>query len=115
MNNEAPCFGRIEDPTQEELDVLEGRARFDPTRKVGENLPPGSRTILDFPWLPTPQLTIRAFNALRRFGITRMEQFDEIPDRDLVHIHGLGPKGIRELRQARALLNIEVSTPRVAS
>lgn len=112
MNNEALCLGRIEDPTQQELDVLEGRAPFDPTRKVGENLPPGSCTIPDFPWLSTGQLTIRTFNALRRAGVANMREFDEIPDQHLVHIHGLGPKGIWELRRARALIQPHESDPK---
>lgn len=40
--------------------------------------------------------------ALAEHGITTLEQIAEMTDREMLHIHGVGPKAVRLLREAIA-------------
>lgn len=43
-----------------------------------------------------------ARRALAALGYTRLAQLKNIPDADLLKIHGVGPKAVRALREALA-------------
>jgi predicted flap endonuclease-1-like 5' DNA nuclease len=43
-----------------------------------------------------------ARQALAATGYTRLDQLRNIPDADLLKIHGVGPKAVRVLREALA-------------
>lgn len=43
-----------------------------------------------------------ATGALRHAGYTRLEQLDGVPARDLLALHGVGPKAVRLLGEALA-------------
>ncbi|GAA4883753.1 DNA-binding protein [Actinomycetospora straminea] len=43
-----------------------------------------------------------ATSALRHVGYTRLEQLDGVPARDLLALHGVGPKAVRLLGEALA-------------
>jgi DNA-directed RNA polymerase alpha subunit len=46
-----------------------------------------------------PKLSAPAQRALAGAGITRLEQLTTMTEADLLKLHGLGPKTIRQLRQ----------------
>jgi predicted flap endonuclease-1-like 5' DNA nuclease len=41
-----------------------------------------------------------AERALAQAGYTRLEQFADVTEKDLLRLHGIGPKAIRTLRSA---------------
>ncbi|AIQ58253.1 DNA-binding protein [Paenibacillus borealis] len=43
-----------------------------------------------------------AHRALAGAGIVRLEQLTDITEEELLKLHGMGPKGVRILRQALA-------------
>lgn len=45
-------------------------------------------------------LSAPALRALTGAGYTRLEQLSRVSGRDIKRLHGMGPKGIRLLRQA---------------
>jgi len=47
-----------------------------------------------------------ASRALLGSGITRLEQLTRVSEADLLRLHGMGPKGIEQLRQALAGRNL---------
>jgi hypothetical protein len=49
-----------------------------------------------------PKLSQPAHRALALAGITRLRQLTKITEADLLALHGVGPKSIRELRAALA-------------
>ena len=49
-----------------------------------------------------PRIGAPATNALAVAGITRLEQLTALSERDLLKIHGVGPKAVRILREALA-------------
>lgn len=51
----------------------------------------------ELPWIGRP-----ARDALEVAGVTRMAQLAEWTERDLLALHGVGPKAIRLLREAGA-------------
>ena len=57
------------------------------------NLPNG-----DFP----AGLSQPALRALNNAGITSLEQLSRFPEKAIADLHGMGPKGIRMLREALA-------------
>jgi hypothetical protein len=52
----------------------------------------------DFP----PKLGRPARDALIVAGYTRLEQLTQVSAKELLKLHGMGPKGIRQLREALA-------------
>lgn len=52
----------------------------------------------DFP----PNLGRPARDALIVAGFTRLEQLTQVTEKDLLKLHGMGPKGIRQLREGLA-------------
>lgn len=49
-----------------------------------------------------PGLSRPAQRALAGAGYTRLEQLTEVSAKDLGKLHGMGPKAIRQLREALA-------------
>jgi predicted flap endonuclease-1-like 5' DNA nuclease len=49
-----------------------------------------------------PGLSQPAIRALAGVGVTTLDQLTEFRERDLAKLHGMGPKGIRTLREALA-------------
>jgi hypothetical protein len=47
-----------------------------------------------------PELAAPAHRALMAAGYTTLEQIRQVSERDLLKLHGMGPKGIRQLREA---------------
>lgn len=47
-----------------------------------------------------PQIGRTALRALAAAGITRLDQLAKVSDRDLLALHGVGPKAVRILRSA---------------
>jgi hypothetical protein len=45
-------------------------------------------------------LSAPAERAFARAGYTRLEQFADVTEKDLLRLHGVGPKAIRTLRSA---------------
>ncbi|HEY7104565.1 MAG TPA: hypothetical protein VH573_23240 [Mycobacteriales bacterium] len=45
-------------------------------------------------------LSAPAERALAQAGYTRLEQFADVSEKDLLRLHGVGPKAIRTLRTA---------------
>ena len=45
-------------------------------------------------------LSAPALRALAGVGYTRLEQLSRVSEADIKRLHGMGPKGIRLLRQA---------------
>jgi predicted flap endonuclease-1-like 5' DNA nuclease len=43
-----------------------------------------------------------AIRALAGVGVTTLDQLTEFRERDLADLHGMGPKGVRILREALA-------------
>ena len=52
-------------------------------------------TLGDFPQVSQP-----ALRALEAAGITRLEQLTKFSEAEIAGLHGMGPKGIRILKQA---------------
>ena len=52
----------------------------------------------DFP----PKLGRPARDALIVAGYTRLEQLTQVTEKELLRLHGMGPKGIRQLREGLA-------------
>ena len=50
----------------------------------------------DFP----PGLSAPALRALAGAGYTRLEQLSRVSEAEIKRLHGMGPKGIKLLRQA---------------
>ncbi len=48
-----------------------------------------------FPNIPQP-----AVRALKNAGYTNLAQLRAIPDAELLKLHGMGPKGVRIIRDA---------------
>lgn len=51
---------------------------------------------------PIPKISRPANDALTAAGFTSLEQLTAVTERDLLGLHGFGPKGIRILREAMA-------------
>ncbi|MFN8470392.1 MAG: hypothetical protein U0X20_32865 [Caldilineaceae bacterium] len=49
-----------------------------------------------------PKLSQPAWRALTGAGYWRLEQLTAVSASDLLKLHGMGPKGIRQLREAMA-------------
>lgn len=49
---------------------------------------------------PLPNVGRPAANALALAGYTRLDQVREVPEADLLGLHGVGPKAIRIIREA---------------
>jgi DNA-directed RNA polymerase alpha subunit len=47
-----------------------------------------------------PNISAPATRALASIGITRLEQLTTVTEADLNKLHGMGPKGIRLLKEA---------------
>lgn len=41
-----------------------------------------------------------AHRALKDAGLTRLEQFTSVTEKELLEMHGVGPKAVREIGQA---------------
>ncbi|MEJ2890216.1 DNA-binding protein [Actinomycetospora aeridis] len=50
-----------------------------------------------------------ATGALRAAGYTRMAQLDGVPAKDLLALHGVGPKAVRLLQEALAEQGMRLS------
>ncbi|MGY1742738.1 MULTISPECIES: DNA-binding protein [unclassified Blastococcus] len=50
-----------------------------------------------------------ATGALLHAGYTRLDQLAGLPERDLLALHGVGPKAVRLLREALAERGLELS------
>lgn len=49
---------------------------------------------------PLPQISGPFNSALQEAGYTHLEQFTSVTAAELLKLHGVGPKGIRMLREA---------------
>ncbi|MEX3714420.1 DNA-binding protein [Cytobacillus horneckiae] len=47
-----------------------------------------------------PNISKPANSALALAGYIKLEQFEKVTESDLLKLHGVGPKGIRILREA---------------
>ena len=52
-----------------------------------------------------------AFRALSAAGFTRLEQFTKTTDKELLKLHGVGPKAIRLIRAALKELDLSFTKP----
>ena len=52
-----------------------------------------------------------AERALAQAGYTRLEQFADITEKDLLRLHGVGPRAIRVLRAALEAHGLTFRTP----
>ena len=52
-----------------------------------------------------------AERAFAQGGYTRLEQFADVTEKDLLHLHGVGPKAIRVLRAALETHDLTFRTP----
>ena len=49
-----------------------------------------------------PKLSGPAHQALGTIGVTRLEDLTKFTEKDIKNLHGMGPKGMRELHEALA-------------
>ncbi len=49
-----------------------------------------------------PKMSAPAHRALAGAGITRLDQLTTMREADIAQLHGMGPKALRELREALA-------------
>ena len=49
-----------------------------------------------------PKLSRPAHQALATIGVTRLEDLTKFTEKDIKNLHGMGPKGMRELHEALA-------------
>jgi hypothetical protein len=61
----------------------------------------------DFP----PGLSNPARRALASAGYTRLEQLAQVTEAGLLKLHGIGPKSIRQLREALAARGLAFAPP----
>ncbi len=54
----------------------------------------------DQPQTDLPNISAPATRALAGIGITRLEQLTTVTEADLKKLHGMGPKGIRILKES---------------
>ena len=47
-----------------------------------------------------PRLSAPALRALASVGVTRLEQLTTFTEADIKKLHGMGPNGIKQLREA---------------
>ena len=47
-----------------------------------------------------PRMGAPALRALASVGVTRLEQLTAFTEKDIKKLHGMGPKGITQLREA---------------
>ena len=59
-----------------------------------------SNTTSNLPLGDFPKVSQLALRALEAAGITRMEQLAKYSETEIANLHGMGPKGIRILKQA---------------
>jgi predicted flap endonuclease-1-like 5' DNA nuclease len=52
-----------------------------------------------------------ADRALAQAGYTRLEQFADVTEKDLLRLHGVGPKAVRLLRAALETHHLTFRTP----
>ena len=52
-----------------------------------------------------------ARNALAYAGITRLEQLTKVSEKELLKLHGVGPKAVRLLREALASRGLSFAQP----
>jgi hypothetical protein len=52
-----------------------------------------------------------AERAFAQVGYTRLEQFADVTEKDLLRLHGVGPKAIRVLRAALDAHHLTFRTP----
>ena len=50
-----------------------------------------------------------ALRALANAGITRLEQISKLSEKELKELHGIGPKAVRQLREALELQGLSFS------
>jgi hypothetical protein len=53
-----------------------------------------------------PSLGAPAERAFAQAGYTRLEQFAQVSEKDLLRLHGVGPKAVRILRAELAARNL---------
>lgn len=63
----------------------------------------------DFPKIGNP-----ATNALLNLGYTRLKQLTKLTERELLAIHGVGPKAVGLLREALAAQGLSFATEKPA-
>jgi len=49
-----------------------------------------------------PKLSAPAHRALAAVGVSRLEDLTKFTEKDIKNLHGMGPKGVRELHEALA-------------
>ena len=54
----------------------------------------------DGPYLGRLRIAAPALRALRNAGYTHLEPFTTVTEKELAGLHGMGPKGLRLLREA---------------
>ncbi len=56
----------------------------------------------DAPSSEFPKMSQPAHRALASAGYTRLDQLTQVTEQEVLKLHGMGPKAIRELRAALA-------------
>jgi len=54
----------------------------------------------DQPETNLPRMGAPALRALASVGVTRLEQLTAFTEKDIKKLHGMGPNGIKQLREA---------------
>jgi len=57
-----------------------------------------------------PKISRPAAQAFALAGYTRLEQFTQVTEADILKLHGVGPKGIRILREALQARGLSFAT-----
>ena len=47
-----------------------------------------------------PRIGAPALRALASVGVTRLEQLTTFTEKDIKNLHGMGPSGVKQLREA---------------
>ena len=58
-----------------------------------------------------PKLSQPAHRALNGAGYTHLEQLAHVTEAEIANLHGMGPKGIKELRAALAEKGLSFTAP----
>jgi DNA-directed RNA polymerase alpha subunit len=57
-----------------------------------------------------PKLSAPAHRALATIGVSRLEQLTKFTESEIKKLHGMGPKGVRELREALEQAGLSFAT-----
>ena len=70
---------------------------------------------MDFTKTNFPTIGQPALNALTNAGYTQLEQLTKVTEMELLKLHGMGPKGLRILREALAERGLSFATDKATA